>query len=317
MADVVTRLERKMRKRMLSDLPEDERLADMGFSDLLHAYGNWRARQVSARPRRVHWSTELENSPASEEHAEALALIASQIESGEDLTPRLSKSSREVLHPGGLDGVAHHRRRDRDLLRSDWGIHHLHLGLDLEQNGFFIKRTNDLLFAIFKPDDAYLLNVYPHQSWGRQDMVRIAISNWPEADLFLKLESVIGLSQQFNDDERLQLRNSGVAGLLEIDGAVYMPALGQTMDGTPIAVTRQAMNLQWNLDDVRRNVRDRLPIHFEGEFRYWVPLIHGDDCGFRAGDQIAIIGTLPGGDPGPRPKPRPHADAQRSLPPVL
>lgn len=301
MADVVTRLERKMRRRMLSDLPEDDALASMEFSDLLHTYGNWRARQISVRPRTVHQSAEFAKSPASEEHAEALEMICAKIEAGRDLAPHLSKSSRIVIHPGELDDVAHHLRRDRDLLLAGWGVHHLHLGLENESEGSFVERTDDLLFVIFRPDDAYLLNIYPHQSWGRQDMVRIAIRNWPEADLFLKLESAIGLSQQFNEDERLRLRNGGVSGPLEIDGAVYMASLGQTIDGTPITVSRQTMNLQWNLDDVRRNPRDRLPVHVDGEFRYWTPLIHDDHCGFRAGDQFAIVGTLPGGDPGPRP----------------
>lgn len=46
----------------------------------------------------------------------------------------------------------------------------------------------------------------------------------------------MGLEHRVSDEERLKLREAGVAVPLEIDGKVYLPVpAGITMAGTPIA----------------------------------------------------------------------------------
>ena len=65
-------------------------VAELDLGRLLIAWFNWRDRFVSEAPRTVHVSATLAASPASVTHAGALAAIRREIESGEDLTHRLS-----------------------------------------------------------------------------------------------------------------------------------------------------------------------------------------------------------------------------------
>ena len=69
-------------------------------------------------------------------------------------------------------------RRDLDLLIADWGIHHLHLSP--ERDG---RRTGDLLFAVFRPDDAYLLQILPHGNWAELSLLETIVRNWPDGAL--------------------------------------------------------------------------------------------------------------------------------------
>ena len=82
--------------------------------------------------------------------------IVRAIEAGEDLTPRLSRGVKTAYEPKPMRDKRLHRRRDLDLLIADWGVHHLHLGTTVCADGF-VERGDDLLFAAFGDDTAYLL----------------------------------------------------------------------------------------------------------------------------------------------------------------
>lgn len=45
------------------------------------------------------------------------------------------------------------READRDRMLAAWGIHHMHLS-SIEEKGGFNQRGGELLYAIFRPDDA-------------------------------------------------------------------------------------------------------------------------------------------------------------------
>ena len=77
------------------------------------------------------------------------------------------------------------READRDKMLAAWGIHHLHLSSAPGEGGF-TARGPDLLYAMFQPDDAYLLGIYTHNDWARKELVEVIVNNWPDAGLFLK-----------------------------------------------------------------------------------------------------------------------------------
>lgn len=81
-----------LRSYLLASIPPDpgNEVAELDLGRLLIAWFNWRDRFVSEAPRTVHVSATLAASPASVTHAGALAAIRREIESGEDLTHRLS-----------------------------------------------------------------------------------------------------------------------------------------------------------------------------------------------------------------------------------
>ncbi len=230
-----------------------------GLSGLLIDYRVWRGRFVHPLPRRVHRSAELEGSSKSEEHAAALAVIEAKVAQGDDLNPHLS--SRIVLPVGGKDSDPLPKRSDRDLLLAEWGIHHLHLSTEMGR-GEFTRRTGDVLFAVFKDSDAYLLGVFDHPShtnWAAEEIFAVMVRNWPQAGLVMEAKGIIGLSQKYSDEDRLKLRKSGVMNTLEVDGKVHSPAgVGLTTAGTPMAATREADRLMWELNGWREDPYGRL-----------------------------------------------------------
>jgi hypothetical protein len=294
---LVDRLERTIREHVLGVMPPDATgsLAAKDLGDLLITYGTWRSRFVAMRPRRVHWSRELDTSPKATNHETAIEAVAEKIEAGADLTPHLSKGIVHAHDPSPTQKLA--KRLDRDLLIADWGVHHLHLATTLDADGF-VGRTEDLLFVVFKPDDAYLLNIYPHGSWALIEMLEIIVRNWPDADILHQAKYAVGLTQQFTDDERLELRKAGITGLVEIDGKVYMPP-GQTGAGTPMTVTRRVNSLM----HVLRRLRESNETLDQGAERArdtdgqpisddWQPIIYNETAALRRGDVIVPLARL-------------------------
>jgi len=281
-------VEKRLREHVLAELPADARdeVAQFKLNDLLHVYGVWRDRLVPQRPRRVHVAKDLEVSRKAKEHREALDALIKKIEAGDDLTPHLSERVRSVyLSPSKLKEGKKHLRKDRDGLLADWGIHHLHLSTEPWREGL-VRRTRDLLFAIFRPADAYLLGIYPHLEWAPLGALEIVVRNWPAADLMLGSMSDVRASQTSTDEERLAFRNAGGTGLVEIDGRVFMPR-GQTGDGTPIDVIQRVHAVAWALtglregryDDLLADVARRHDVQYgRPPLARWLPGVIGDQC---------------------------------------
>lgn len=293
---LVDRLEAVIREHVLAALPDParEESADASLSHLLLTYGNWRTRFVAPGPREIHLSKELE----AMERGVELEVLVSKIRSGEDLGPHLSRSvkyatDRTARNPANLS-----RRKDLDLMHAEWGVHHLHLSPEVEADGF-TKRGDDLLFAAFRPEDAYLIGVYPHGSWVSKDVLAVIVRNWPDAGLLHSLNFVTGLTQEYSDEDRLKLRNSGITQPIQIDGRVYVP-LGQTTAGTPISVTRNVDALIWTLRGWRE-IGEELLAEASGLVDKaagrsitdaWLPTVHEDHCGLLRESYFVPIAKL-------------------------
>lgn len=163
--DPVTRLEYLIRTDLLAEMGGDPsgELSTKSFASLLIIYANWRQRFISQHPREAHLSIGLSSGPNYEPHADAVAAIVTAIEAGTDLTPHLSRGIRNSYTAIADRSSQNNRRRDLDLLISEWGIHHLHLSTSMDADGF-VTRSENLLFAKFSPDDAYIIGVFPHGS---------------------------------------------------------------------------------------------------------------------------------------------------------
>jgi hypothetical protein len=273
---------------------------EQNLSRLLIDYRVWRGRYVQPLPRLVHRSAELKKSPKSREHAEALTAIEAKIATGEDLNPHLS--ARISMPVGGDAADPFAKRSDRDLLLAEWDVHHLHLSPEIGSNGL-TKRTDDVLFAVFRESDAYLLGIFEHPAhanWAAKDIFAVIVRNWPTAGLVIEAKGIIGLSQDYSDEDRLKLRKSGVMSLQEVDGKVYSPAsIGLTTAGTPTAATRQADALmrelnRWRVDPYVM-LRDTEGV---SSLAYWLPAIHSANagfeeyCGFTAEEVFVPVGRL-------------------------
>ncbi len=247
MNDLIDRLEVAIRDYILEEMPDDPggELAAMSFQELLISFGTWQSRLIPTQPRSCHVSRELRASPKAVEHRAELDVIVAKIKAGDDLTAHLSKG---IDRPLGVDRML-----------ADLGVYHLHLSTDLEPNGRFVQRGGDLLFAAFKPDDAYLIGFYEHATdWARQDILETIARNWPEAGIIHELKYVVGFTQTYSDEDRLALQQAGIStGQIEVDGKVFS-TLGQSVAGDPYSAQKLRMTVIAELTDWRENLPDRL-----------------------------------------------------------
>ena len=290
MADLVDQTEDVIRTYVLGELPKDDAAAldAMPLKNLLIVYGDWRARLIPAGRRQVHRSSELAQSAKAAEHQADLDALVAEIEAGHDLTPHLSK---QVVNVSAVDRML-----------AQWGIHHLHLSSELEPAGKFTKRGGDLLFGIFRVDDAYLLGIYPHGAWALREFVEVAVHSWPDAGLFLESRYIVGVTQTWTDDERAQLQRAGIStGLIEVDGRFWSPAaIGQTFTGGSIHVVGRVNDLMFRLWDLRENLPERLAMYEQTADEAagrplggdWTPIVYEGTCGLLREDVFVPIGAV-------------------------
>lgn len=170
-----------------------------------------------------------------------LDALVRKIEKGEELKPHLSTRVETVLKASGKKLA---RRHDLDLLLIEWAVHHLHISQDVQPNGF-VKRDDPLLFAVFHPSDAYLIDVMTHTDFNRDHVLDVMAREWPDEGLIHELKAppgqkIIGLAKNCTEDDRQKLRKAGVNTSVEIDGKVFKPAGGITTAGTSIRASLAA-----------------------------------------------------------------------------
>ena len=238
-----------LREIPLADQSYRSTLNALAIADLMVRYINWRGRLVHPHPRTVHLPPNFKTSQRYLDHQPDISDLLVKIETGAHLTPHLS---RRIQYGYDEDRQGRAGGASLDLMLNDWDIHHLHLSNEVEDDGF-VKRTADLLFIVFRPETAFVLGIYEHNRWAEEDVVRVAISNWPEQRLFVPLRMAIGLERQTTPEERIRLRAAGVATMLEIDGAVYMPP-GISTSGTSTKASLKWFHLSKTLRDCAENI---------------------------------------------------------------
>lgn len=305
-ADLADRIEDVVRAYVLQKMPPvpSGELESKPFRELLHIYGNWRGRHPYARPRTVHRSQEMLSSAEAQTFRPEIDELVRKMEAGEDLKPHLSRAV-DIAFLSTQERVAlprSQRERDLDRMLADWGIHHLHLSNVVEADGF-VERGEELLFALFGRDDAYLVGIYMHGDWLDEDLVPIVVRNWPGVGPFRRLNYALGPSRTQTEQERQRNRRQGVSGgFVEVDGEWY-GTLGQTAAGMPLPHTQPVMALGEELRQLRDDPQAKLSRLAElldaaaghpvtGE---WAPYVKDDTVGLQRGDDARVqLGVLPG-----------------------
>lgn len=254
-------LEASVRAAIIGRLPHDRgdsatiaELSALSMSALAIRYFNWHMRLVQPIPRSVHHSREFSaNSGGRSLHSAALGDILTSIERGTDLTPRLSKGIEEGYVAGSASSSP-----DKDLLLNDWGVHHLHLGTAQDtRDPNYIGRTGDLLFVIFRPQAAYLLDIFPHKKWTEREIVRIAVSNWPNLNFFVELKGAVpATGVGITEAEHQRLRRAGITALVELNGRMFTRPGGLSSAGTSYDANRAASDLLGRVAAFSRSLSD-------------------------------------------------------------
>lgn len=187
------------------------------------AYQRLTHRKLSAVPRTVQYSPELLAGSATAAHAEALKIVASEFEHGEDMTQRLTRH----FFRSGFN----------DFLFNNFGIHHLHLGTrnlsrDRTRNHPMASGGKDLLFAWVTPSEAYLLDILDHHVFDNAAMskklVQIALRERPDFVRAHVAEGVTGAEQSF--EGAFEIAKAGFVTGYELGGHFFLTG-GTVLDG--------------------------------------------------------------------------------------
>jgi hypothetical protein len=226
---------------VIKELPHDRADANVVAAlrrkhpgELLTFYFNWRNRLIPIQPRQVMRAVEFDQNPVVAQRPTVIAEIIRDIERGSDLTKYLS---RRVVAGFELPRNPNKKNLRRllhlDLLLNEWGIYHFHLSTNVEHNGS-VERDDPLLFVMFRADKAYLLNIGTHQSFEDDRLAQVAISNWPNDQLFIEIKGILGTQRgsSYNSAERKQLRAAGISTLVQVNNRVFSAAGGISTAGT-------------------------------------------------------------------------------------
>ena len=229
----------------------------VGDDELLTAYYNATRRIVGAGPRTVHRANGFV-APTDPDQARALATIEEKLRRGESVVPYLSRKIRDLSY--------------NDLLFNDWGIHHFHLGTNIEGDGF-VNRTCPLLYIVFGDTidfhgkgntDAHLLAVMDHNDFATQELVEILHENWPELPQF-DMPGVSGDRLSDADIRRLRKLHANYCLRLRDGKSCFAPGGGITSAGTSAIDTTRAMHRIWWAEQQQEMVLSQMPGVIERE----------------------------------------------------
>lgn len=239
--------------------------------ELVRGYFGVCRRLISLEPRHILKSKNFSYIP---EHRNALTEIEQLILDGGDLSPYLSKKIANFNY--------------NDPLLNDWGIHHLHLGTEVEQDGF-INRTGPLLYCRFEGDCAYFIDILPHGNWTSQKLITTMHDNWPELLSFF-FDGVTEKETRLSDEEIKELRRKKINYFINMDdGTTYSPlGGGSTCAGTNIydvtrtnqylgEVDRKQQEIIADFPEIENRARER-GISFGEPPRFELRLIGGTFC---------------------------------------
>ncbi len=209
------------------------------------AYFRARRRLVVQRPRRVHLSNELR--ARADSLLALVAMVAAEVERGDDLSLRLS---REVPLP-----------EVNDHLLNDWGIHHLHLGRRREtgRKGWpRVQSTRDLLFMCLGADDAWFIDVRPHGAWVDVELLETIRLNWPDLMQPYLLRGITESGAPMTREERANLRGVHAQAAIRLgDGLCYCgPGGGLVSSGDAFLDVRACHGVMTATEEVEQVLRD-------------------------------------------------------------
>jgi hypothetical protein len=247
------KLYESIRQQVIRELPYDRgdcalvsALTAKDASDLLILWINWKERLIVPRPRKVLRSPTFDGNNFVLTNRAIIQSICADIRRGDSLDKYLSKAiTTGFTLP--TKPTRPWKRKELDMLRGSWGIHHLHASLSVGGE-VFVERRDELIFAVFQGDTAYLIDVMLHGEWAKESIIRTIVDTWPQAGLVHRMNDVVGLSWNPTDDERRQLMAMGANSLIAIDGNVYMPNGGVSTAGTSANATRQSDKVMDTVD---------------------------------------------------------------------
>ncbi|MDD2859684.1 MAG: hypothetical protein PHI71_01275 [Acidiphilium sp.] len=207
--------------------------------DTIRTYTSIRHRRIRPRPRVVHKASYTVPPHLAGGEQQLLAKVVA----GGDLWPHQSRKIGNVVAEDGM--------------LNDYGIQHFHLGTSPDpKRAHLIEGTKELLFAVLKEDDFYVLGIFDHSAWSKQDLLDIIHANWPELIAPYTIKGALGLSHNYTEEEAAKLRSAGINVIQQRpDGTIHLGmGGGVTTNCRSMAATLDAIGLVQFVDNLQDEV---------------------------------------------------------------
>jgi len=195
MIDIILDWDTKIREDFLDyfNIPEYNTLSK---DELLMNYFNKFDKLMTQNKKTVKFSNEIKNSQYYIDYFQIIDRIKRDFEEANIIKLNNCLSKKSI--------IAH----EQDLLLNNWGIHHFHLGENI-QNDFY-QRTNNLLFVKVESDSVYFLDIKDHDNFSSIDFLKIIHNNWSHIIKQYKVDNMIDIQPKPNETEIMQLWKIGV-----------------------------------------------------------------------------------------------------------
>jgi hypothetical protein len=219
--------------------------------DIIRMYLNVWFKLIEQQPRQVIKSSKLQNRIFDYDTQKGLIEIENKFLQGDNLNQHLSKM---VLNDGEYP----------DYLFFDWGIYHLHLGVQPDTDDYrFVERTGNVLFLIITNDKAYFIDVRLHgksepAAFVRKDLLQIVADEWSWLLDRYRLPDVNDIENEINHPEQIKkMRKSGINTIHMINNKAYVPpGGGLTTNEASIKVAREYNRLYYMAKNAMKYVTD-------------------------------------------------------------
>lgn len=193
--------------------------AEPQLKDPLLRWLDFTRRYIPPEPRAIETSKRLPRLLPTQFEPAYFDLLG-KIRRGEDINVYQGRG----LERNDTSGVK--RQNRTDLLFADWSIHHLHITADPLRD-----RSDWLLFAIFEPGLARLIDIRPHAEncvFANHDLIQAVAERWPQFMNRYRVNfggdiAAVSLERKVSTEETYALRKAGITSFVEIDGKLYMP----------------------------------------------------------------------------------------------
>jgi hypothetical protein len=233
-ADLLVMARQHLAERWGPDHIADDRLLALFFDSL--------RRRPAVRPRRV-WEADDFNCPS--QLTRGWEVLRKKAVNGDEIRPHLS--------------IGHSSLTNLDGLLNEWGVHHLHLGIEpYLRNPSYVDRTESLLFAMITDDDFYAVNIYPHGAWEATSIIESLHRNWPHVMSRYRIKGIQG--EAVSEKERRTLRSLNTQAVTTVtDGTVYMAiGGGVASSGDSIEAQIRAARMLADVERVQATVKEQL-----------------------------------------------------------
>lgn len=208
-------------------------------------------------PRKQKWKTF-----ASEDIQKTLYSSTNALKTGYKKLIRASHRG-TYLQPWIHNGIY---SNTNDLMLYEWGISHFHLGNNLVSNSQgvqVIERTREILYGFvnYTNSTIYLIDIYFHSGFSRQEILNSLDRNWPKLLEPYEYKNVLGVAETYSNNEIKALRKAAINCTIQLESGKVIGQIGGGITGVGTSASAQFSAMQFikEIEKLERMYKEREP----------------------------------------------------------